>query len=40
MSRRNMQAEEQGNQPSLTAGQTISLKDSGSGKKKGCCASV
>lgn len=40
MSRRNMQAEEQGNQPSLTAGQTISLKNSDSGKKKGCCASV
>jgi Ras-related protein Rab-11A len=39
MSRRNVAAEEAANQPSLTAGQTISLSQDG-GKKKGCCQSV
>ena len=38
MSRRNMQAEEAANGPQLTAGQTISLGDSGKTKKGGCCA--
>jgi hypothetical protein len=41
MSRRNMQTEEhQGNQPSLTAVETISLKDSGSGKEEGLLHAV
>jgi len=40
MAKRNALAEEASG-PALTAGQTISLGDSGSGKKKvGCCASV
>jgi Ras-related protein Rab-11A/Ras-related protein Rab-11B len=39
MSRRNMAAEEAANQPSLTAGQTISLS-SEEKKKAGCCSSV
>jgi Ras-related protein Rab-11A/Ras-related protein Rab-11B len=37
MSRRNVAAEDAANQPSLTAGQTISLSQQ-DGKKKGCCA--
>lgn len=37
MSRRNMAAEEGGNQPQLSTGQTISL-NSGNKEKKGCCA--
>ena len=38
MSRRNMAAEGAGNQPSLTAGQTISLQGgSGRGNRQGCC---
>ena len=39
MSRRNVAAEEAANQPSLTAGQTISLSQDGA-KKKGCCQNV
>jgi Ras-related protein Rab-11A len=40
MSRRNVAAEEAGGQPSVSAGQTISLNNSGAGgKKAGCCQS-
>ena len=38
MSRRNVAAESDTNQPGLSAGQTISLSQGGTDKKKGCCS--
>mmetsp|Transcript_8632 Transcript_8632/g.24227 ORF Transcript_8632/g.24227 Transcript_8632/m.24227 type:complete len:221 (+) Transcript_8632:212-874(+) len=40
MSRRNMAAEEAANQPSLTAGQTISLRNDGNKRRNGCCGNA
>ncbi|KAL7580260.1 hypothetical protein ACA910_012996 [Epithemia clementina (nom. ined.)] len=40
MSKRNMQAEDAANQPSMSTGQKISLNDKGGPKKSGCCASA